>query len=69
MAGYFCGDWREHHSEGKGSDVLAARLLDRVKEQLSFLGVPESHDVYVLINLDMQVSALGIIDYFNKLEQ
>lgn len=56
-------------SEGKGYDVLATRLLERVKNELSKMGVPEEHGVYVLINLDMQVSALGIIDYFKKLKQ
>ncbi|WP_164671128.1 MBL fold metallo-hydrolase [Virgibacillus doumboii] len=56
-------------SEGKGYDVLAERMFNRVKRELSKLGVPDEHDVYVLINLDMQVSALGIIDYFKKLKQ
>lgn len=56
-------------TEGKGYDVLAGKLLQRVKDYLGSLNVPENHDVYVLINLDMQVSALGIIDYFNKVKQ
>lgn len=56
-------------SEGKGYDTLAGRMLQRVKKHLSGIGVPSDHDVYVLINLDMQVSALGIIDYFKKMKQ
>ncbi|MFC4559516.1 MBL fold metallo-hydrolase [Virgibacillus kekensis] len=56
-------------AEGKGYDVLAERLLAIVREHLSGLGVREEHDVYVLINLDMQVSALGIIDYLKKIKQ
>ncbi|GAA0603990.1 MBL fold metallo-hydrolase [Virgibacillus siamensis] len=55
-------------AEGKGYDVLAERLLSRVKEYLNGIGVPSDHDVFVLINLDMQVSALGIIDYFQKMK-
>lgn len=55
--------------EGKGYDVLSGRLFTRVKEHLKELGVPDDHPVYILINLDMQVSALGIIDYFQKLKQ
>ncbi|GGA84974.1 MBL fold metallo-hydrolase [Ornithinibacillus halotolerans] len=56
-------------AEGKGYDVLAERMLGRVKEHLRELNVPDDHHVYILINLDMQVSALGIIDYFQKLKQ
>ncbi|WP_077324254.1 MBL fold metallo-hydrolase [Virgibacillus siamensis] len=59
---------QEVKAEGKGYDVLADRLLQRVKDYLAGLGVPSDHDVFVIINLDMQVSALGIIDYFQKLK-
>lgn len=52
----------------EGYAELATRLLYRVKEHLRQLNVPDNHDVYILINLDMQVSALGIIDYFQKLK-
>ena len=56
-------------AEKKGYDDLSKRLLQRVKEHLRELGVPDEHEVYILINLDMQVSSLGIIDYFKKLKQ
>jgi glyoxylase-like metal-dependent hydrolase (beta-lactamase superfamily II) len=56
-------------SEGKGYDVLAERMLNRVRDHLRTLNVPDDHPVYILINLDMQISALGIIDYFQKLKQ
>lgn len=56
-------------AEGKGYDVLAQRLLGKVKEELRELGIPDEHEVYIIINLDMQVSALGIIDYFQKMKQ
>ncbi|TRM11268.1 MBL fold metallo-hydrolase [Lentibacillus cibarius] len=56
-------------SEEKGYDALSSSMLERVKETLHPLDVPDNHDVYVLINLDMQVSALGIIDYFKKLKK
>lgn len=55
-------------AEGKGYDVLAQRLLNRVREHLRSLHVPDDHQVYILINLDMQISSLGIIDYFQKLK-
>ena len=53
---------------GEGYAELASSLLYRVKEHLRKLNVPDDHDVYNLINLDMQVSALGIIDYFQKIK-
>jgi glyoxylase-like metal-dependent hydrolase (beta-lactamase superfamily II) len=65
----FVEEGQQAIAEGKGYDILAERLLNRVKEHLSHLTIPGDHHVYVLINLDMQVSALGIIDYFQKLKQ
>lgn len=56
-------------SEEKGYDVLSEQLLNRVRSYLRDLSVPDGHEVYVLINLDMQVSSLGIIDYFQKIKQ
>lgn len=53
---------------GEGYAEIATRLSYQVKEHLRGLGVPDNHDVYILINLDMQVSALGIIDYFQKIK-
>ncbi|SFE16755.1 Glyoxylase, beta-lactamase superfamily II [Lentibacillus persicus] len=65
----FVGIGEEVVSESKGYDVLASRMLEQVKGELSIKGLRTDHDVYVLLNLDMQVCALGIIDYFNKLKQ
>ncbi|SHG54575.1 MBL fold metallo-hydrolase [Ornithinibacillus halophilus] len=56
-------------AEGKGYDVLAVRMLNRVREHLRDLGIPDDHEGYIIINLDMQICALGIIDYFQKLKQ
>lgn len=65
----FVAEGKKVYSEGKGYDVLAERLLNKVREHLRTLQVPDDHPVYILVNLDMQVSALGIIDYFQKLKQ
>lgn len=56
-------------AEGKGYDELATRLMQRVKDHLSKEHIDDEHDVYIVINLDMQISALGIIDYFQKMKQ
>lgn len=56
-------------AEGKGYDELATRLMQRVKDHLRKEHIDDEHDVYIVINLDMQISALGIIDYFQKMKQ
>lgn len=53
-------------SEGKGYDVLAGRLLQCVKEYLRTLLVDDDHEVYKIISLDMDVCAMGIMDYLQK---
>ena len=53
-------------AEQKGHEVLAQRLLGRVREHLRKLNVRDDHEVYGLIELDMQVSAMGILDYLSK---
>ncbi|GAA0444731.1 MBL fold metallo-hydrolase [Virgibacillus sp. AGTR] len=55
--------------EGLGYDELAKRLLSAVKVELRAKGIPDDHEAYIVINLDMQVCALGIIDFFKKLEE
>lgn len=55
-------------AEGKGYDVLASRMLERVQEHLRSLGIADDHEGYVIVNLDMQICALGIIDYFQKIK-
>lgn len=45
---------------------LVERMLNLVKKHLTDRGVPENHEVYMLIELDMQVSAMGIMEYLRK---
>ncbi|MFD1850881.1 MBL fold metallo-hydrolase [Oceanobacillus bengalensis] len=67
--GIFVEEGERVISNKRGYDVLAQRMLGRVKEHLRKEGIPDDHEAYIIINLDMQVSALGIIDYFQKLKQ
>lgn len=53
-------------AEQKGHEVLTQRLLDRVRGYLSQMKVPDDHEVYGLIEVDMQVSSMGMLDYFSK---
>ena len=54
------------YAKAKGYDELANRLARIVKEHLRDQGVADSHDVFRLIQLDLEVSAMGMIDYLTK---
>ncbi|WP_067726488.1 MBL fold metallo-hydrolase [Oceanobacillus damuensis] len=54
--------------EGRGYDTVSQRLLERIRLHLREKGIDDDHEVYILINLDLQVGSLGIIDYFKKLK-
>ena len=45
---------------------LAARLQEMVRTHLRSLGVPDDHKVYSIIKVDMEVSAMGLLDYLSK---
>lgn len=51
--------------EQKSHEVLAQRLLGRVRGYLREMEVPDDHEVYGLIEVDMQVSSMGMLDYFS----
>ncbi|WP_249871433.1 MBL fold metallo-hydrolase [Oceanobacillus saliphilus] len=55
--------------EGRGYDTVSQRLLEKIRVYLREKGIDDDHEVYILINLDLQVGSLGIVDYFKKLKQ
>jgi len=57
------------YAEAKGHDELARRLDNIVKGHLRDQGVSDSHDVFRLIKLDLEVSSMGMIDYLAKREK
>lgn len=50
----------------KGPQELANRLQELVREHLRSVGVPDDHEVYKIIKVDMEVSAMGLLDYLSK---
>ncbi|MBT2582175.1 MBL fold metallo-hydrolase [Planococcus sp. ISL-109] len=52
--------------ENESQQQLAGRLLELVKAQLKEKGVAETHKVMPYIEMDLQVSAQGLLDYFQK---
>lgn len=55
--------------EGGDYNEIARRIMKRVKAYLKEQGIPEDHEIYIIINLDLQISALGIMDYYQKMKQ
>lgn len=51
---------------GESHMELAASLKQQVMETLKTLGVPDHHEVYILIELDLMVGAMGLLDYLKK---
>lgn len=47
-------------------EELAKRLQDLVRSHLRELGVKENHEVFEIIQLDMEVSAQGLMEYISK---
>ncbi len=48
------------------AEQLASQLFNRVQGYLRTLNVPNDHPVYSYVRLDMQVSAMGILDTLSK---
>lgn len=55
--------------EGGDYNEIARQIMKKVKEHLREQGISDDHDVYIIINLDIQISSLGIIDYYQKIKQ
>lgn len=53
-------------AQHKSPRELAVRLQELVREHLRSLGVPDDHDVYKIIQVDMEVSAMGLMGYLSK---
>lgn len=52
--------------EGQNFKALSDRLFQRVQAHLRTKNVSDEHAVYELIRLDMEVSAMGLMEYVQK---
>ncbi|ANU10979.1 hypothetical protein A1A1_07984 [Planococcus antarcticus DSM 14505] len=64
----FVDEGRDAFATHLESSQLADRLFDRIQAYLRTQDVPDDHEVYPYIRLDMQVSAMGIMDRLSKQE-
>ncbi|MCM3611082.1 MBL fold metallo-hydrolase [Planococcus sp. MERTA32b] len=51
---------------GENHFELAARLKKHIHRHLRSLGIEDNHEVYMLIELDLMVGAMGLLDYLDK---
>ncbi len=52
--------------KGNGHEQLCEELLTLVQNFIHEKNIPETHHVYEVINVDLQVCSMGIIDYLEK---
>ena len=53
-------------AEQKGYEELSKRLMNHVRRYLREQNIGDDHAVYPIIQLDMEVSSMGLIDYLTK---
>ncbi len=53
----------------EATKALQTLLMDKISSHLTKLNVPSDHSVYNILHLDIEISAMGIIDYFTKQEK
>lgn len=65
----FVQEAQEVYEEGLDYQILSKRLLNKVQSKLREKNISDDHSVYQLINLDMEVSAMGLLEYIEKIDQ
>ncbi|MCW9129872.1 MBL fold metallo-hydrolase [Bacillus paramycoides] len=50
----------------EATKTLHSLLMEKVSSHLTKLDVPSNHSIYNILHLDLEISAMGIIDYLTK---
>lgn len=58
--------FQKHTDFDEATKALQSLLLEKVSTHLTKLNVPSNHSVYNILHLDLEISAMGIIDYLTK---
>lgn len=53
--------------ERKGVEEISARLFQRVQQYLRDRNVPDDHQVYKILKIDLEVCSMGLAHYFGSL--
>ncbi len=62
----FVNAGEEALEHGEGENGIYRRLREQVQNYLREQGIPDDHEVYEIVSLDMNVCAMGIYDYLQK---
>ncbi|MBO8171041.1 MAG: MBL fold metallo-hydrolase [Bacillaceae bacterium] len=65
----FMEEGRMAFEKSEGTRGIYNRLLERVTDYLQQHDIPDGHEVYQILKLDMEVCAMGIDDYLKKEEK
>ncbi|HDR7610931.1 TPA: MBL fold metallo-hydrolase [Bacillus mycoides] len=58
--------FQKHTNFDEATKALQSLLMEKVSTHLTKLNVPSNHSVYNILYLDLEISAMGIIDYLTK---
>ncbi|HDX9691991.1 MBL fold metallo-hydrolase [Bacillus thuringiensis] len=61
--------FEKYNDFDEATKALQTLLMDKISSHLTKLNVPSDHSVYNILHLDIEISAMGIIDYFTKQEK
>lgn len=61
--------FEKYNDFDEATKALQTVLIDKVSSHLTKLNVPSDRSVYNILHLDIEISAMGIIDYFTKQEK
>lgn len=64
--GIFMAEAHAVFEENGSAEILAERLMRRVIKNLRAMDVPDDHRVYEMIAVDLEVSAMGLLEYVQK---
>lgn len=65
----FVQEAQQVYEKDQDYKVLSTRLLEKTQERLQEKNIKDDHPVYQLIQLDMEVSAMGLMEYMVKLDR
>ncbi|MBM4764341.1 MBL fold metallo-hydrolase [Bacillus sp. B15-48] len=66
----FVAEAKVAYTEGSDFDnkteIASKRILEKIQKELQIRGVHDKDPIYKILSLDVQVSAMGLIDYLTK---
>lgn len=62
----FVSEAKDALEQGQGLEGVQQRLHNRVSSYLEDKGIPQNHEVYEILKLDIDVCSMGLADYLKK---